>query len=313
MALPNSTFDQLSAITTKYYIPKMVDNIFASNALLYRWKRNSDVYTSVNGGTNIVQPLLYAAATSGGWYSGADTLNTTDNDVFTAAEYDWRQNGYTINISRIDELKNMGSKEQIVNFVSAKVQVTEASMKESFGIGLFNAGTTTDAIEGLRAMVDTTSPTTYGGISGTDNSWWRATKSTSTVLSMSLLQGGYGDVTIDGDMPTVAATTQNLFDKYFDILTPQQRYADSKTADGGFQNLLFRGIPVLVDSHCPASYWFFLNEKYIKFYYHPDENFRFEPFQRVINQNVATAKILWAGNLGSSNRRMNMVFTSLTE
>jgi len=56
---------------------------------------------------------------------------------------------------------------------------------------------------------------------------------------------------------------------------------------------------------------YFLNEDYLQFRHHKDEFFRFEGFQKPINQNVRVAKIFWAGALTCSNRRFQGVVTGL--
>jgi hypothetical protein len=80
MALP---YTQLSAVTHSKFIPKMVDNIFDSDPLLQRAK-DRGWYTSCDGGKDINQPLLYATTTAAGSYNPTDTLDTTDNEQFTA-------------------------------------------------------------------------------------------------------------------------------------------------------------------------------------------------------------------------------------
>ena len=39
MAAPNSSFTQVTAITRKYFMPKLADNVFNGNPLLERAKR----------------------------------------------------------------------------------------------------------------------------------------------------------------------------------------------------------------------------------------------------------------------------------
>lgn len=58
--------DQLTAITQRYIMPKMFDNIFDSNPLLKRIMASGQ-YMSVSGGTSIDLPLNYAqtSATDG--------------------------------------------------------------------------------------------------------------------------------------------------------------------------------------------------------------------------------------------------------
>ena len=141
------TYDQLSAITLRKIMPKLVDNIFDSNPKLQRAKKK--YYTKVDGGTSISQPLGYAQVSSSGWYSGAETLNTTDNDVMTAAEYSWKQIYANITLNRMDELKNMGDSAKL-NLVKQKTQIAEKTIMDQMGTGLYNAGTDPKAIGGLR-------------------------------------------------------------------------------------------------------------------------------------------------------------------
>jgi hypothetical protein len=302
------TYDQISAITSKKYLPKMVDNIFDSNPLMQRAKKK--FYTKVDGGTSILQPLNYAQISATGWYAGADTLTTTDNDVMTAAEYSWKQIYAAIAISRMDELKNSGDS-QILNFVKQKVQIAEKTIEDTMGTALYNAGTTTNAIAGLRYIVATSN--TVGGISQSTYSWWASqVDSSTTTLTIAAMQSRDNVCTIGNDGPSAIVSTRTLYNSYYGLLQPQQRFMDSETAKGGFSSLMFNGKPVIVDSHCPASHMFFLNEDYLNLYYHPEENFRFENFQKPVNQNVKVAKIFWAGAFGTSNARMQGLMSALT-
>lgn len=79
------TYDQLSAITKKHYVPKLIDNIFDSDPWLQRMKKK-DGYKKIGGGTSIMCPLSYALTTASGWYAGSETLSTTDNQQITAAK-----------------------------------------------------------------------------------------------------------------------------------------------------------------------------------------------------------------------------------
>jgi hypothetical protein len=302
------TYNQISAITQSKIVPKMVDNIFDSNPLLQRAKKK--FYTKVGGGTSIIQPLSYAQITASDWYSGADTLSTTDNDVFTAAEYSWKQIYANITISRMDELKNSGDS-AILKFVKQKVQIAEKTIQDQMGTGIYNAGTNAKAIGGLRLILSTSN--TVGGISQSSYSWWQAqVDSTTTTLTLAAMQSRDNACSIGNDGPSVIPTTRTLYNSLYALYQPQQRFMDSETAKGGFSSLMFNGKPVVVDSHCPANHMLFLNEDYLNLYYHPDEDFRFEPFQKPINQNVKVAKIFWAGAFGTSNARMQGLLSAVT-
>jgi hypothetical protein len=301
------TYNQISAITQVKIMPKLVDNIFAQIPLLNRLKKKE---SPVDGGTKVQVPLEYAQNSAGGAYSGADTLNNTDVDVITAAEFDWKQYYQSIVIKRDDELKNSGDA-AILKFVTSKVKNAERSLRDTMATAAWSSGTNVKDILGLRTFLSASN--TYGGISQSTYSWWAAQDDTSsTTLSFAVLQGLYGSATIDADQPTVNLTTQTLFDKYYLMLQPQQRFMDAESAKGGFRTLMFNGKPVIVDSKCPSGYWVMLNEEYLHWLPHKDENFRFEAFAKPVNQNIKIAHIFWMGVFASSNNRMHAYASGLT-
>lgn len=297
----------ISSLTNRYLIPKLVDNIFDSNVLMRRAK-SKGWYDTIDGGTTIDQPLVYAQTTAAGWYSGSQTLSTDDNQQITQATWDWKQAYANVTITHIDELINSGSN-AIINHLKSKVQLAEKTLKDIFATSLFGDGTT--GIQGIKLICAATG--THGGLAKATYSWWQANvDSTTTVLTPAALQALIGDCTIDSDRPTVIVTTQDLFDDLYNAFQPQQRFADEDTLKAGFTNIIVNGIPVIVDSHCDSGYLYLLNEGYISIKAHKNENFRFDGFVKPVNQNIKTAKIYWAGAMTSSNNRMHGMFTSLT-
>lgn len=302
------SYDQISAITQKKFIPKLYDAVFDSNPLLQRAKKK--FYEKIDGGERILVPLNYAMTTSSGWYSGSETLQTSDNEVISAAEYTWKQLYANISISRMDELKNSGDS-QILSLVKNKVKIAEKTMDDKLGTGLYSDGSDAKSIVGLRDIVAVDQ--TVGGIAQSSYSWWQAqVDSSTTTLSIGAMQARDNACTVNSDAPTVIMTTRTLLNSYYALLQPQQRFTDSETAKGGFTSVMFNGKPVIADSYCPSGKMFFLNENYLHLFVHKDEDMRFEPFQKPINQNVKVAKIFWAGALGSSNNRLHGALTALT-
>lgn len=301
------SYNQISSITQVKIMPKLVDNIFRQIPLLNRLKKKE---SPIDGGTKVTVPLEYAMNGAGGAYAGADTLDNTDNDVFTAAEFDWKQYYQSISIKRDDELKNSGDA-AIMKFVTNKVKNAERSLRDTMATAVWSSGSNVKDILGLRTFLSVSN--TYGGISQTSYSWWQAQDDTSsTTLSFAVLQGLWGSASIDADTPTVSLTTQTLFDKYYLMLQPQQRFMDAETAKGGFRSLMFNGKPVIVDSKCPSGYWTMLNEEYLHWLPHKDENFRFQKFAEPVNQNIKIAHIFWMGVFASSNNRMHAYASALT-
>ena len=149
----------ITAITKKYYEKKMYDNIFASNAALQRAKKKW--YGKIGGGRTIDVPLLYATNAHSEWYSGT-TLSVSTNSKKTSASYDWKRLHVPIVVDGLDELKNSGE-EQVIDHVKTEVQIATKTASDKMGDALFNDGSTSGEIQGLKLGCAATG--TCGGIS----------------------------------------------------------------------------------------------------------------------------------------------------
>jgi len=302
------SIDQLNAITEKYYVKKLFDSIFDSNVLLRKIK-NGGSYKSADGGTQIYVPLNYAVASSKGWYSGADTLSTADSDNITSAAYDWKSLYAGVAITEEDELKNSGQAQQ-VNLLKSKIQIAEKTLKDDLGTGLFSDGSDPKSIVGLRDIVAVDQ--TVGGISQTDNAWWRGqVDSSTTTLTIAAMNQVFQDCTIDSEQPNYIVTTRSVYNDYYALLQANQRFMSEDEARGGFSSLMFNGQPCVHDSHVPTGHMYFLNLDHLHLFYHPQRNMSFEKFQKPINQQVKVSRFLWMGALASSNNRLHGALTAI--
>ena len=90
MASPNTVFTEIVATTFRNHSSEISDNFTKHNAL-YRKLAKGGKVRKESGGYSIVQPLEYAANGTYQRYSGFDVLNVAQSDVFSAAEFNWRQ------------------------------------------------------------------------------------------------------------------------------------------------------------------------------------------------------------------------------
>jgi hypothetical protein len=300
---------EISALTQRYLIPKLTDNVFKSNALFQRAKKKK-WFETADGGTKITQPLLYAVTGNAMRYSGSETLNNDDNQQITEAEWDWKEYAVAIQITRINELKNSG-KNAIVNHVKAKVQAAEKSLADVLGTDLFGDGSTPKSMQGIKLMTAATG--TYGNLAKATYSWWQAqTDASTTAITPSAFNELYLACSVDSDHPTVGVTTNAVWNDLWGAFQPQQRFADEDTLKAGFNNMMINGIPVIIDSHCDAGYLYLLNENYMSIIAHKDENMRFSPFISPTNQNMKVAHVYFTGAITASNCRMSGRFSALT-
>jgi hypothetical protein len=311
--MSNPNFDALLSTTLANYRDKLTDNVFTARPLTY-WLSDKSRIQTESGGTKIVEQLIYGQNSTVSSYSGYETLSLTPQDGISAAEYDWKQYGASIAISGIEEAKNNGE-HAIINLLEAKIMQAEESMREGFNQMFFADGTGNSGKNwnGLGNLVE--SGNTVGGINSATagNEYWRSYENnTAGALTLLQMATAYNSTSVGNDHPDVILTTQTLFEKYESLLQPQLRYTDTKTADAGFQNLLFKSAPIMYDTHCTAGVMYFLNSKYIKLVGHSDKWFAQTEFVRPENQDARFALIMCYGNLVVSNRAKQGKLTAKT-
>ena len=311
--MSNPNFDALLSTTLANYRDQLTDNIFTARPLTY-FLQDKGRIRMLNGGTKIVEPLIYAESTTVKSYSGYDSIALTAQAGITAAEYDWKQYAASIAISGIEEAKNNGEQE-IINLLEAKIMQAEESMREGFNRMFYSDGTGNSGKDwnGLGNIVEASG--TVGGINRatTGNEYWRSyEENTATALTLAQLSTGYNSVSVGNDHPDMVLTTQTLFEKYEALLQPQLRYTDTRTADAGFQNLLFKAAPVVYDEHCTAGVVYFLNSKYLTLVGHSGKWFSQTEFVRPEDLDARYALIMCYGNLTCRNAAKQGKLTAKT-
>ena len=302
MAVGNSAFDEILSTTLKNYVPKLTDNIFSARPLFYALT-NGQTIRRISGGQSIVVPVIYGTNSTAGSYSGTDEILTTAQTGISAAEYSWKQYAATVTINGIEEAQNNGEA-QIIDLLEGKIFQTQETIIENMNTMLFGNGTGNSNKDwlGLSALVGSTgSP---GGIAAADNTWWRSAVTNQggaiTIAAMATL---YNNCSVGNDQPTICITGQNQYEAYEALLTDQIRYTDTDMADGGFQNLLFKGCPLTFDGTLAGEgKLYFLNTKYLQLVAHSDVWFKPTPFVRPTNQDAVFSQLLCYGELTTSNR-----------
>ncbi len=311
MVAANSNFDNLLTTTLANYRSTLTDNIFTARPLTYKLMENGRI-RMLNGGTKIVEPLIYGQNSTVGSYSGYETLALTPQEGISAAEFEWKQYAASIAISGIEEAKNNGEQE-IINLLEAKIMQAEESMRESFNQMFFADGTGNSSKDwnGLGNLVE--SGNTVGGISSSTYTWWASKEeNTAAALTLAQMSSLYNNVSVGNDHPDLLLTTQTLFEKYEALLQPNLRYTDTKTADAGFQNLLFKAAPVMYDVHCTAGVFYMLNSKYLTLVGHSGKWFSQTSFISPEDVDARYALIMCYGNLTVRNRAKQGKLTAKT-
>ena len=343
MALANhepTTWDNILSTTFHNYRKSLTDNIWNSRPLLNFYMSKGRLRT-ISGGISIVEPLIYAEGETQA-YSGYDPVLVNPVDTATAAQFNWKQLAATIAISGLEEAQN-NSKEMIVNLLEAKIMQAEDTLKTRINQMLFGTYAGLDAalgFTGLDVLVDDTAPA--GGIDPATNAWWASQSITGGAVDgaglEAVLRGAYNNASDAGnDRVDALFTNAYGFGFYESTLTPQVRYTDTAKANLGFQNLMFKNVPMFWDFDCSggtegtvsdttASYYG-LNSKYVGLTIHSDRNFKQSKFTDNLSGSVtegggsATASALDArvsfittfGEHTTRNRRRNFKIVGVSE
>ena len=311
-------YDYISSYTKNTYIPGLIDEVLGSNPSIFRALGKAKKKRW--GKKIIVSPLLHSASTRGGSYGKWDTMNTDFEDKVTAAEFEPKYYRWPITISGIDKLENSGNEAEVVDILDSETQIAKMSAQDDLGADLFEDGTTSaNDLDGYGAAIDDgTVVATYGGIARGTYTWWASqydyNSGTDRALTIKLMQNMWGLCKVgrdSTDAPTYIVTTQDLWDKFASILDVSRRRSDDYMGKAGFDNLLFNGVPVVIDSHCTAGYMYFINERHTYMIVHPDENWKFVPFAEKVDQEVAIAKLKIACQMVSDECRKSGVIYSL--
>ena len=263
----NPDFNSLLSTTLQNYQPTLVDNIFKDLVLLNHLNERGRVRVE-EGGTQIIEPLMYAVNDTVATYSGYDAIDLTPQEGISAAEYDWKQMAASIAISGIEEAKNRGT-EAIIKLLNAKIMQAEMSLKTTLNEQLYGSASAGSDFNGLGNIVATQN-NTVGGIDANTNSWWNPTQGTTmgATLALQNMADVYNRASKGSDVPDLIVTNTSLFEKYESLLTNNVRYQDVAKANAGFQNLMFKQTPIVFDLELAVDTsdapMYFLNTKYLK-------------------------------------------------
>lgn len=313
MAFANPSVSDIIATTIQSRTRKIADNVTDNNAVLKTLSMKGNVKT-FSGGNVILQELSFRDNGNAGYYSGYDLLPVTAQDVLSAAQYDIKQVAVPVTISGLEQLQNSG-KEALIDLMDSRLEVAEASMANLIANGLYSDGTGSGGkqITGLNTAVAVTNTNTYGGIDANTWAFWRNAVVDTSGITASTIQASwnslYAQLVRGNDKPDTILVDNATWALYVNSLQAQQRFADVKKGEAGFDSLKFMGADVIldggVDGNCPAGTAFFLNTKYIFLRPHADRNMvPLSPNKRyAVNQDAEVQILAWAGNLTTSGRK----------
>jgi len=317
MASASSTFSELVVTTYRNHRSKVVDNISNRNALVKRLKKRGN-YKTTDGGTTIAIPLDYASNNTYLRYSDWDTLNISQSEVLTAAEYQWRQIAIHV-VASGRELRINSGDQQIVDLAAARIKNAIRTFTNSFSTDVYSAGSATNQINGLAAIVAETNTNVVGGLDANIWSFWQNyvldASDTVTTPSASNIENGLmlpAWLNLDrgpDDQPDLIVCNTTYYQYFEGSQVSLKRYTGDSTVTGGFTGLKYKTADVVFDTSASGilSNMYFLNTQYLGITAHKDADMDEMDEKNPTNQDGAVIPILWMGNLWCSNRKLQGV------
>lgn len=152
----------------------------------------------------------------------------------------------------------------------------------------------------------------------TEPLWQSKVEAVNGALSESKMIATCDYLRTKGGRPSVIATDLGTRRAYFNLLTTQRRFNDTKDFGGGFRGLVFSyddEIPVITDVDAPAQKMWFLRESDFKIY--RDKAWYWEDrdgavWKQIVNYDAFEALIKQYWEFGISRRNTQAVLTGLT-
>lgn len=331
--MPALDTTQIAAIANAYIVPDMRQQWKNFDALLsYLLDQQAKVKKVMGGSNDFKIPMVTAKASAKGTYTGYDSVDVTPNIQVRKGDLGWKF--YFANMVISDqELLMTENAEASKGLFDALKENALASLRDELGTDLYNTGSDSLRINGLRQVVDATS--SYAGIDPATSGFgdWAAIEdSTTSEVSPFNLADVYAQAMDAGENPDCIVSTKRVWVKLQAQLEEQKRFgsgeilsygADAagagKSNDSVHKYIEFMGAKFFMDSYCPGTgpgtadnHLFMLWTPALRFIIHKDHDFAVAKDKiRPINQFVSIIPIRFAGNLVCTKRKRQAKMTVL--
>lgn len=247
--------------------------VYDSHPLLNELNRRDRV---VPGGLSYTFPIRYRKLGRADAITTTTQLNYTRKITRTRGTINWKTYSVDQLMTFDDRIKNADGPNQIVDLLADMAKEMSDDYSDRLATDIFTTNPNGNGYDSLDTIVSTTA--TYANIAVADASAWQAGNVDSSTTKLELSGAGSlgyatSQSTFGPDKPNFHCTTRDLKDKFESLLEPQKRYtASTDLASAGFDNVAYKGDPVVGDSYTPDGYWYGLDLGSLKLCYHRDWN-----------------------------------------
>lgn len=291
-ATGTSQFNELTYVTRRAFIPKLVVQIYNSTPLMAALIANSQ--TATGGVSSVTVPVQGAQFVNAQWsdYSGSFAQPAVQQGAYNA-EFDLK-----LMITPVPFLGMEGVVQQdhaIIPLIEARMNDATNVMMDAMSYSLYNNTTNTQQFTGLPAAVDNgTGTATYGNINRSTYTWWKSTQYSAGSVNptrQNVLQYISGTVKNGAEVPTFGVCgfgtwtllAQDYVGQEQYVITPGSGFdSDANGPQAAFRALMVAGVPIYPDPYCPEGTLYLLNTNYLNLYIHEQGQFVFTGFESTL-------------------------------
>jgi hypothetical protein len=288
-ATGSAQFNELTYVTRRAFIPKLVVQLYNSTPLMAALIANSQ---SASGGvSSVTVPVQGAQFVNAQWsdYSGSFAQPSVQQGAYNA-EFDLK-----LMISPVPFLGMEGAVQQdaaIIPLIEARMNDATNVMMDAMATALYTNTTNTQQFIGLPAAVANSG--TYGNIDRASYTWWKSSQYAAGSVNptrQNILQYISGTVKNGAEMPsfgvcgfgTWTLLAQDFVGQEQYVITPGAGFdGETNGPQAAFRALMVAGVPIYPDPYCPEGIVYFLNTNYLSLYIHEQGSFVFTGFESTL-------------------------------
>ena len=291
-ATGSTQYTELTYVTRRAFIPKLVVQLYNSTPLLAALIANSQ--QASGGVSSVTVPVQGAQFVNAQWsdYSGSFAQPSVQQGAYNA-EFNLK-----LMITPVPFLGMEGAVQQdaaIIPLIEARMNDATNVMMDAMATSLYSNYTNTQQFIGLPGAIDDgTNLQTYGNINRSNYTWWKSKVYNAGNVNptrQNILQYISGTVKNGAEVPsfgvcgfgTWTLLAQDFVGQEQYVITPGSGFdGDNNGPQAAFRALMVAGVPIYPDPYCPEGLVYFVNTNYMNLYIHEQGSFVFTGFESTL-------------------------------
>ena len=288
-ATGSTQFTELTYVTRRAFIPKLVVQLYNSTPLMAALIANSQ--QASGGVSSVTVPVQGSQFVNAQWsdYSGSFAQPSVQQGAYNA-DFNLK-----LMIAPVPFLGMEGAVQQdaaVIPLIEARMNDATNVMMDAMATALYNNTTNTQQFIGLPAAVSSSG--TYGNIDRSTYTWWQSKQYAAGSVNptrQNILQYISGTVKNGAEVPsfgvcgfgTWTLLAQDFVGQEQYMITPGNGFdGDANGPQAAFRALMVAGVPIYPDPYCPEGTVYFLNSNYLSLYIHEQGSFVFTGFESTL-------------------------------